>query len=90
MEPPPGSPEVGLDEIDCVLVPGVAFSEDGLRLGRGGGYYDATLARMARAVRVGLAFDRQIVPALPREAHDASLDAVVSETRTLLFSRESP
>jgi 5-formyltetrahydrofolate cyclo-ligase len=87
LEPPASSPEVDLDDIACVVMPGVAFSEDGLRLGRGGGYYDATLARMPRAVRIGLAFDRQIVPALPREPHDAELDAVVSETRTLVFSR---
>jgi 5-formyltetrahydrofolate cyclo-ligase len=90
LEPPAGSAEVDLDAIECVVMPGVAFSEDGLRLGRGGGYYDATLARMPRAVRVGLAFDRQIVPALPREPHDAPVDAVVSETRTLLFSRRGP
>jgi 5-formyltetrahydrofolate cyclo-ligase len=88
LEPPAGAPELDLGDIQCVVMPGVAFSEDGLRLGRGGGYYDATLARMPRAVRIGLAFDRQIVPALPREPHDAQLDAVVSETRTLLFSRE--
>jgi 5-formyltetrahydrofolate cyclo-ligase len=87
MEPPPGSLEVPLEEIDCVVMPGVAFSEDGLRLGRGGGYYDATLVRMPRAARVGLAFDAQIVPALPREPHDAPLDAVVTEARTLLFRR---
>jgi 5-formyltetrahydrofolate cyclo-ligase len=89
LEPPPGSSEVALEEIDCVIMPGVAFSEDGLRLGRGGGYYDATVQRMPRAVRVGLAFDAQIVPALPREAHDESVDAVVSESRLLRFDRES-
>jgi 5-formyltetrahydrofolate cyclo-ligase len=90
LEPPPGAPEVALDEIECVLVPGVAFSEDGLRLGRGGGYYDATLKHMPRARRVGLAFDAQVLPALPREPHDVPLDAVVTETRTLVFPRESP
>jgi 5-formyltetrahydrofolate cyclo-ligase len=88
-EPPPDSLEVDLADIDCVVMPGVAFSEDGLRLGRGGGYYDATLKRMPRAARVGLAFDVQVVPTLPREPHDAPLDAVVTEARTLLFSRES-
>lgn len=88
-EPPPSAPEVEPAEIGCVVLPGVGFSEDGLRLGRGGGYYDATLARMPGAARVGVAFDVQLVPALPREAHDAPLDAVVTETRTLLFRRES-
>jgi 5-formyltetrahydrofolate cyclo-ligase len=89
-EPPPGAPEVALAEIGCVIVPGVAFSEDGLRLGRGGGYYDATLAAMPAATRIGVAFDLQLVPALPREPHDALLDLVVTEARVLAFSRESP
>lgn len=87
LEPPVSAPDASPDEIDCVLMPGVAFSEDGLRLGRGGGHYDATLAAMPRAFRVGLAFDVQIVPSLPREPHDAALDAVVTETRTLVFRR---
>jgi 5-formyltetrahydrofolate cyclo-ligase len=88
-EPPASCEAVPLDEIDCVLLPGVAFSTDGVRLGRGAGFYDATLARMPRAARVGLAFDLQIVPSLPREAHDALLDALVSEARTLRFARDS-
>ena len=89
LEPPPDAPEVPGEQIECVVVPGVAFSEDGLRLGRGGGHYDATLEGMPRALRVGVAFDVQIVPALPREPHDARLDALVSETRALRFERES-
>ncbi len=88
-EPPPGAPEVDLAEIGCVVLPGVAFSLDGLRLGRGGGHYDATLAAMPAAARVGVSFEAQLVPALPREPHDARLDAVVTEARTLLFPRES-
>ncbi len=88
-EPPGHAPAVALDEVDCVIMPGVAFSEDGVRLGRGGGYYDATLRAMPRAARVGVAFDVQIVPTLPREPHDAPLDAVVTERRTLLFPREA-
>jgi 5-formyltetrahydrofolate cyclo-ligase len=89
LEPPPDAPELPGEEVDCFLVPGVAFTEDGHRLGRGGGYYDATLAAMPRATRVGVAFDLQLVPALPSEAHDARLDALVTEARVLLFRRES-
>jgi 5-formyltetrahydrofolate cyclo-ligase len=88
-EPPPGAPEVRLDEIDAVVVPGVAFTPDGHRLGRGGGYYDATLAAMPRAFKVGLAFDLQIVPALPFEPHDVRLDAVATEARVLLAGGDS-
>ena len=88
-EPPPGAPEVDLAEIGCVVLPGVAFSLDGHRLGRGGGHYDATLAAMPSAARIGVAFEVQLVPTLPREPHDAALDAVVTEIRTLLFARET-
>lgn len=90
-EPPAGAPEVPLDEVPCVVVPGLAFSLGGLRLGRGGGHYDTTLAAMPRAVRVGVGYEVQVVPDLPREPHDASLDAIVTESRTLIFpGRESP
>jgi 5-formyltetrahydrofolate cyclo-ligase len=89
LAPPEDAPLVEPDEVDCVVLPGVAFSLDGLRLGRGGGYYDATLGAMPRAARVGVAFDVQVVDALPREPHDAVLDALVTEARTLRFERES-
>ena len=88
LEPSPLAPEVPLADIDCVVVPCVAMSRDGLRLGRGGGYYDATLPAMTRALRVGLGFEVQVVPELPREPHDALLDAVVTELRVLLLARE--
>jgi 5-formyltetrahydrofolate cyclo-ligase len=88
-EPPPGAAEVDPDEVDCVVVPGVAFSEDGTRLGRGGGHYDATLEAMPRAARVGVGYEVQVVPSLPREPHDATLDVLVTEARTLLFPRKS-
>jgi len=89
-EPPPSAREVALDEIDAFVMPGVGFSEDGLRLGRGGGYYDVTLKQAARAVRVGVGFDLQVRPTLPRDPHDVPLDAVVTEARTLVFPRSSP
>ena len=88
-EPPAASAGVAPAEIDCVVVPGVGFSEDGFRLGRGGGHYDATLVAMPGAARVGVGFDVQVLPAVPREPHDAALDALVTESRTLLFARDS-
>ena len=88
-EPPPGALDVPLDAIDAVILPGVAFTPDGHRLGRGGGYYDATLAAMPRALKVGLAFDLQIVPSLPFEAHDVRLDAIATELRLFLAGGDS-
>jgi 5-formyltetrahydrofolate cyclo-ligase len=88
-EPPAHLPELAAADVGCVVVPGVAFSLDGHRLGRGGGHYDVTLGRMPRVPRVGVAFDAQVVPTLPHEPHDVPLDALVTETRTLLFGGES-
>lgn len=83
-QPPAALARLDLAELDLVLVPGLAFDAAGRRLGRGRGHYDATLARLPRrAVRVGLAFEVQIVPAVPEEPHDVRLDLVVTELRTL-------
>lgn len=86
-EPPAGAREVELADVDAFVMPGVGFSEDGLRLGRGGGYYDVTLKQAPRAARIGLGFELQLRPSLPRDPHDVPLDAVVTEARTLLFPR---
>jgi 5-formyltetrahydrofolate cyclo-ligase len=68
--------------LDLIVLPLVAFDASGARLGMGGGYYDRLLARpraYRRPLRVGLAFAAQEIPAVPVAAHDARLDAVVTE-----------
>ena len=64
---------------DLVLVPGLAFSAAGARLGRGGGFYDRWLARHPGAITVGLCFACQIVEHLPGESHDLQVQAVLTE-----------
>lgn len=72
------------EEIDLVIVPGVAFDAQCHRLGMGSGFYDRFLVRMRQdALAVGFAFDEQLVDAVPCEEHDARLDAVVTPTRTI-------
>ena len=84
LEPPHSAPPVPIDTIDLVVVPGVAFDARGGRLGRGRGHYDATLAQFPRGTfRVGLAFESQLVSAVPSEPQDEPLDAVVTEARVL-------
>jgi 5-formyltetrahydrofolate cyclo-ligase len=70
------------DRFDLVVVPGVAFSLTGARLGHGRGYYDRMLARLAKRVacRVGLCFSFQIVPELPVTEDDVGMDAMVTES----------
>lgn len=71
---------VPLSQIDLILVPGLAFTLDGHRLGRGGGYYDRLLAVLpSRAARIGVCFSFQVVPGLPMENHDELVDAVVTD-----------
>jgi 5-formyltetrahydrofolate cyclo-ligase len=69
------------DEFDLVLVPGAAFTKDGQRLGRGGGFYDRLLATPGfRARRIGICFDRQLVRTLPLELHDQRVEYVATES----------
>jgi 5-formyltetrahydrofolate cyclo-ligase len=79
-EPTSASELVPVDQIDLFVVPGLGFSPDGKRLGRGGGYYDATLrAASQKSRRIGLAFSDQIVNALPTTADDVDMDLIVTE-----------
>ena len=79
----PAAPD-WVESVDIVLVPGLAFDAQGARLGRGGGYYDRILAELGdRPLRVGVAFDFQVVSRVPVDLHDARVDAVVTETRLL-------
>ena len=67
---------------DIVIVPLLAFDKYGTRLGRGGGYYDATLAALrakADILAVGVAYVAQESPdALPKEGHDQQLDVIIT------------
>lgn len=83
-EPRPPHRLVEPAEVDVLLIPGLRFTLDGHRLGNGGGYFDRLLARLRPdAARVGLAFDEQVVDALPWEAHDERLDALVTGSRVV-------
>lgn len=65
---------------EVIVVPGLAFSGDGHRLGRGGGFYDRLLAGRARgAFKFGVCFRFQLGPSIPHEQHDISLDVVVTD-----------
>ena len=84
LEPTAGMAGADPEAIDVVLVPGVAFDLHGHRLGMGGGFYDRLLANLPPEVmKIGLAFDEQIVEAVPREQHDVVLDAVITPRRIL-------
>ena len=70
------------NSIDVAILPGVVFDQKGVRLGYGKGVFDKLLAK-SPALRIGLAFDFQVVDELPREKHDLVMDFVVTEKRIL-------
>lgn len=75
----PAGPPVAPSSVDVAVVPGVAFTPDGRRLGRGAGLYDRTLPTLEGAVRVGVCAERFVRPTLPVAAHDATVDVVVTD-----------
>src|SRR5262249_61324878 len=80
-EPTNSAELVSVDQIDVFVVPGLGFSKDGKRLGRGGGYYDATLkAGTDKSRRVGLAFQEQVLNDLPVTTEDIPMDLVATES----------
>lgn len=77
------------EEIDIIYVPGSVFDERGGRFGYGGGYYDRFLEINPDALRVGLAFEKQIVDAIPLQPHDQLLDLVITERRVIRGDRNT-
>ena len=75
---PQGTAACRADEIDLMVVPGVAFTASGDRLGRGKGYYDKYLSREGfRAYCVGVCYAHQLLKELPIESHDKQMNMVV-------------
>ena len=85
MEPKPDLPALKLNRLDFVLVPGVAFDATGRRLGRGKGYFDRLLAKV-QGHKCGVAFEWQVVPAVPVDEHDVFLNSLLTPSRWLRSS----
>lgn len=90
-EPKAGQPLVDPSSIQVAVVPGSVFDIQGGRLGYGGGYYDRFFAQAApQALRIGLAFDMQVIEAVPLEPHDQKLHCLITETRTIRSGGGAP
>lgn len=76
--------KVNPDDLDLILVPGVAFDVRGYRIGYGGGYYDRFFGQQIKKIpSVALAYDFQIIEAVPRDFFDHPVDYIITETRTI-------
>jgi 5-formyltetrahydrofolate cyclo-ligase len=86
---PEDAPAVDPALVDVVIVPGLAFTASGARLGQGGGWYDRFLARTrADCVTVGVGFRQQLVATIPTEPHDVELSIVVTDAGAVRCAAE--
>ena len=92
---PPAQPDgeargaESLKEADLIVIPALAASADGTRLGQGGGWYDRALMHRSPGIPVVAAiFDDEVLEAgiIPAEPHDVPVDAIVTPTRTITTS----
>jgi 5-formyltetrahydrofolate cyclo-ligase len=83
-EPSASANCIAIEDLDLLVVPGVAFDVRGYRLGYGKGFYDRYLVgRPQSLTTVGFAFEFQLFEQLPVEEHDQPLDYIVTETRVI-------
>lgn len=80
------------EKIDLIVVPGVAFTEKGHRLGLGGGYFDSFLrevySKKPDIPTIGLAFECQIRKWIPKEPHDQKVKKIITEKRVIECHRK--
>ncbi len=67
------------EDIDLVLVPGLSFSPDGGRLGRGKGFYDRFLPKCTKAKSMGVGYEMQVLRDIPLNGHDCKVNYLVTE-----------
>ncbi len=80
---PMGLIKMNYKSIDIVIVPGVVFDINGHRIGYGFGYYDKFLKNVPKALKVGLAYEFQVIDKIPRQEHDVPVDFIITEDRII-------
>ncbi|WP_296779599.1 5-formyltetrahydrofolate cyclo-ligase [Ruminococcus sp.] len=83
-EPDIALPQPVITDKTVCIIPGLAFTEEGGRLGYGGGYYDAFISQYPEMYTIALAYEEIIVDQLPLMKHDLTVDLIVTEERTVL------
>ncbi len=83
-EPDSALPQPVITDKTVCIIPGLAFTEEGGRLGYGGGYYDKFIQENPHMTTIALAYEELIVEQLPLMQHDLRVDIIVTEERTVL------
>ena len=85
LEPPPqrwneSSKTISPQQLDLIMVPGVAFNQQGARLGNGMGYYDRLLAEVPADTQLtAVCYQSQIFEEIPMDSHDIYMDSIITE-----------
>lgn len=82
IEEPTGDDIEDIDNIELIIVPGIAYDNRGNRVGRGKGYYDRLLSR-TKATKIGIGYDFQLVDEIDSEPHDITMDIVITDSRII-------
>lgn len=86
LEPLEGCIKASAEEIDFILMPGVAFDKQGNRIGYGAGFYDRFLSQLKRQVpKIALSYDFQLYEKVPTDEFDVRIDGVITETDFITF-----
>ena len=83
-EPSHCFPGVEIEDIDLIVMPGIAFDSFGVRVGYGKGYYDRTIYKIDIKKRVGLAYNFQVVESIPIERYDERIGLIATETGVII------
>ncbi|HKK87933.1 MAG TPA: 5-formyltetrahydrofolate cyclo-ligase [Saprospiraceae bacterium] len=75
-------------DLELIIVPGLAFDHLGYRIGYGGAYYDHFLANYPNAFKLAVCYPYQLLPELPREAHDIAVDRILCPQAPHRFNYE--
>lgn len=86
LEPIESCPPVDSNDLDLILMPGVAFDRSGGRLGYGAAFYDRFLSNMNKKVRkIAIAYHFQVLQDIPMYEHDVRIDGIITEEETILI-----
>lgn len=83
IEEPTGNDTVSPEDLELIIVPAVAYDRQGNRLGRGKGFYDRLL-NTAKATKIGVGYEFQLLDELPTEPHDIPVDMVITQKTTII------
>ncbi len=85
-EPKTNLESIEPEKLEFIILPGVAFAPDGHRIGYGQGFFDRLLKKTS-CLKIGVAYEFQIVENIPGEDHDVPVDRIVTESRTIIIPK---